>query len=38
LQKLRQLPVAGLVNKPLNREKVDRLLQAHFGRRLPPGS
>jgi CheY-like chemotaxis protein len=38
LQKLRQLPVAGLVNKPLNREKVDRLLQAHFGRQLPPGS
>jgi CheY-like chemotaxis protein len=38
LQKLRQLPVAGLVNKPLNREKVDRLLQAHFGRQLPPVS
>jgi CheY-like chemotaxis protein len=38
LQKLRQLPVAGLVNKPLNREKVDRLLQTHFGRQLPPGA
>jgi CheY-like chemotaxis protein len=38
LQKLRQLPVAGLVNKPLNREKVDSLLQAHFGRQLPPVS
>lgn len=36
LQKLRQLPVAGLVGKPLNREKVATLLQEHFGWQLPP--
>jgi hypothetical protein len=33
-----ELPGAGLVGKPLNREKVDGLLQAHFGRQLPPVS
>ena len=28
------LPVAGLVSKPLNREKIDTLLQLHFQRHL----
>lgn len=38
LGSLRQLPVAGLISKPLTREKVDGLLQAHFRRRLPPAA
>lgn len=31
LQKLRQLPVAGLLNKPLTRDKIHDLLHEHFG-------
>jgi len=38
LQKLRQLPVAGLISKPLSRDKVHAMLHEHFGRPLPsPG-
>ena len=36
LLRLRELPVAGLVSKPLTREKVEALLQQHFQRQLPP--
>ena len=25
------LPIAGFLNKPLNKEKIDTLLQIHFG-------
>jgi len=35
LGRLYALPVAGLVIKPLTREKIDELLQMHFNRRLP---
>jgi len=35
MARLNELPVAGLVIKPLTREKVDNLLQLHFQRRLP---
>ena len=35
LGRLYALPVAGLVIKPLTREKIDDLLQLHFHRRLP---
>ncbi len=38
LAKLRQLPVAGLISKPLSKDKVHALLHEHFGRPLPsPG-
>lgn len=38
LLKLRQLPVAGLLNKPLTRDKINALLHEHFDRPLPaPG-
>lgn len=30
-----ELPIAGLVSKPLNREKINTLLQLHFQRQLP---
>ncbi len=36
LARLRQLPVAGLVSKPLTRDKVEGILQQHFQRQLPP--
>ena len=32
---LQQLPAAGLVSKPLTRQKVDAILQEHFQRQLP---
>ena len=38
LQKLRQLPVAGLIHKPLTREKINGILHEHFpGSRPSPG-
>jgi CheY-like chemotaxis protein len=35
LGRINELPIAGLVSKPLNQEKIDTLLQLHFHRRLP---
>jgi len=35
LARLRELPVAGLVSKPLNRDKINSLLHEHFQRPLP---
>ena len=35
LSRINELPIAGLVSKPLNREKIDTLLQLHFHRQLP---
>jgi CheY-like chemotaxis protein len=35
LARINELPIAGLVSKPLDREKVDTLLRLHFGRQLP---
>lgn len=35
LLRINELPNAGLVIKPLTREKVDTLLQLHFRRQLP---
>lgn len=34
LERVQELPIAGLVNKPLTREKVDTILQMHFRRHL----
>ena len=34
LERVQELPIAGLVNKPLTREKVDTILQMHFRRQL----
>jgi CheY-like chemotaxis protein len=34
LERVQQLPIAGLVNKPLTKEKVDSILQVHFHRHL----
>lgn len=36
LARLHELPVGGLVSKPLTREKVDAILQQHFQRYLSP--
>ena len=35
LARIQELPIAGLVSKPLNREKINTLLQLHFHRQLP---
>lgn len=35
LARINDLPIAGLVSKPLNREKIDMLLRLHFQRELP---
>lgn len=35
LARIQDLPIAGLVSKPLNREKINTLLQLHFHRQLP---
>jgi CheY-like chemotaxis protein len=35
LVRLDELQIAGLVSKPLTKEKVDSILQLHFKRRLP---
>ncbi|MBC8082670.1 MAG: response regulator [Hymenobacter sp.] len=37
VRRLEQLPIAGFLNKPLTKEKIDTLLQHHFDRRLPVG-
>ncbi|HEX8427968.1 response regulator [Hymenobacter sp.] len=34
LERIQELPIAGLVNKPLTKEKVDTILQMHFQRHL----
>jgi len=34
LERVQQLPIAGLVTKPLTKEKVDTILQMHFQRQL----
>lgn len=36
LSRLDELSIAGLVSKPLTKEKVDNILQLHFQRQLPP--
>ena len=38
LARLDELPLAGLVSKPLTHEKIDEVLQLHFRRQLPPSS
>jgi hypothetical protein len=35
LNRINELPIAGLATKPLNREKIDTLLRLHFRRQLP---
>jgi len=35
LARIDELPIKGLVSKPLSREKIDTLLQLHFQRQLP---
>jgi CheY-like chemotaxis protein len=35
LERVQELPIAGLVNKPLTKEKVDVILKEHFQRHLP---
>ena len=35
LERVRELPVAGVVDKPLTKAKVDTILQMHFQRQLP---
>ncbi|WP_223652436.1 response regulator [Hymenobacter psoromatis] len=35
LDRLEELSIAGLVSKPLTKEKIDQILQLHFQRRLP---
>ena len=37
LARLNELPIAGLISKPLNQQKIETLLQLHFQRQLPPG-
>lgn len=36
LARIQELPIAGLVSKPLTRAKVNTILQLHFQRQLPP--
>lgn len=35
LSRLEELNIAGLVSKPLTKEKIDNILQLHFQRQLP---
>lgn len=35
LARINDLPIAGMVSKPLSREKIDTLLRLHFQRQLP---
>lgn len=35
VQRVQDLHISGFLNKPLTREKVDGVLQAHFSRHLP---
>ena len=37
LSRLEELNIAGLVSKPLTKEKIDSILQLHFRRQLPAG-
>jgi CheY-like chemotaxis protein len=37
LSRMNDLPIAGLISKPLNREKIETLLQLHFQLQLLPG-
>ena len=37
LERLRLLPHAGLLSKPLNRAKIDQMLREYFKRQLPVG-
>lgn len=36
LERLQELPAAGLLTKPLNPAKINQVLQDHFGWQLPP--
>ena len=38
LSRLEELNIAGLVSKPLTKEKIDSILQLHFRRQLPTGA
>ena len=38
LSRLEELNIAGLVSKPLTKEKIDSILQLHFRRQLPAGA
>ena len=38
LSRLEELNIAGLVSKPLTKEKIDSILQLHFQRQLPAGA
>ena len=38
LSRLEELNIAGLVSKPLTKEKIDEILQLHFQRQLPGGA
>ncbi|MDF7815851.1 response regulator [Hymenobacter sp. YC55] len=38
LARINELPIAGLASKPLNRDKINTLLQLHFQRQLPPAT
>ena len=38
LSRLEELNIAGLVSKPLTKEKIDSILQLHFQRQLPVGA
>ena len=38
LSRLEELNIAGLVSKPLTKEKIDGILQLHFQRQLPAGA
>jgi CheY-like chemotaxis protein len=37
LGRVESLPIAGLVSKPLTKEKLDTILQLHFQRQFPAG-
>ncbi len=37
LGRIESLPIAGLVSKPLTKEKLDTILQLHFQRHFPAG-
>ena len=38
LSRLEELNIAGLVSKPLTKEKIGSILQLHFQRQLPEGA
>jgi CheY-like chemotaxis protein len=37
LGRIESLPIAGLVSKPLTKDKLDTILQLHFQRQFPTG-